>query len=87
MTTSSSARVNWRRKPRGKRRRNGPCPRPLPAVIAKAHSFLNGPEAIPRRLGTHDVRNGLLLRADFHRLFDAGLVSVNRGLGPWDEKP
>ena len=26
--------------------------------------------------GTHDVRNGLLLRADFHRLFDAGLVSV-----------
>ena len=26
--------------------------------------------------GSHDVRNGLLLRADFHRLFDAGLVSV-----------
>lgn len=26
--------------------------------------------------GTHDVRNGLLLRADFHRLYDAGLVSV-----------
>jgi putative restriction endonuclease len=26
--------------------------------------------------GAHDVRNGLLLRADFHRLFDAGLVSV-----------
>jgi putative restriction endonuclease len=26
--------------------------------------------------GTHDVRNGLLLRADFHRLFDVGLVSV-----------
>ena len=26
--------------------------------------------------GGHDVRNGLLLRADFHRLFDAGLVSV-----------
>ncbi len=25
---------------------------------------------------THDIRNGLLLRADFHRLFDAGLVSV-----------
>ena len=24
----------------------------------------------------HDVRNGLLLRADFHRLFDMGLVSV-----------
>lgn len=26
--------------------------------------------------GTHDVRNGLLLRADFHRLYDAGLVAV-----------
>ena len=26
--------------------------------------------------GTHDVRNGLLLRADFHKLFDTGLVSV-----------
>lgn len=26
--------------------------------------------------GSHDVRNGLLLRADFHRLFDVGLVSV-----------
>lgn len=26
--------------------------------------------------GTHDIRNGLLLRADFHKLFDAGLVSV-----------
>jgi putative restriction endonuclease len=26
--------------------------------------------------GDHDVRNGLLLRADFHRLFDMGLVSV-----------
>lgn len=26
--------------------------------------------------GTHDVQNGLLLRADFHKLFDAGLVSV-----------
>ncbi|HET6546380.1 MAG TPA: HNH endonuclease [Rhodanobacteraceae bacterium] len=26
--------------------------------------------------GVHDVRNGLLLRADFHRLFDAGLLSV-----------
>lgn len=25
----------------------------------------------------HDVRNGLLLRADFHRLFDVGLVSVS----------
>lgn len=26
--------------------------------------------------GGHDVRNGLLLRADFHRLYDDGLVSV-----------
>ncbi|MCK9367040.1 MAG: HNH endonuclease [Metallibacterium scheffleri] len=25
---------------------------------------------------SHDIRNGLLLRADFHRLFDAGLVSI-----------
>ncbi|ACU54242.1 restriction endonuclease-like protein [Acidimicrobium ferrooxidans DSM 10331] len=25
----------------------------------------------------HDVRNGLLLRADFHRLFDAGLIGVD----------
>lgn len=25
---------------------------------------------------SHDVRNGLLLRADFHKLFDVGLVSV-----------
>ncbi|HEX7130847.1 MAG TPA: HNH endonuclease [Rhodanobacteraceae bacterium] len=30
--------------------------------------------------GTHDVRNGLLLRADFHRLFDVGLVSVTEDL-------
>ena len=30
--------------------------------------------------GSHDVRNGLLLRADFHRLFDAGLVTVNQDL-------
>jgi len=30
--------------------------------------------------GWHDVRNGLLLRADFHRLFDAGLVSVTPDL-------
>lgn len=30
--------------------------------------------------GTHDVRNGLLLRADFHKLFDAGLVSVTPDL-------
>lgn len=28
------------------------------------------------KIGTHDVQNGLLLRADFHKLFDAGLVSV-----------
>jgi putative restriction endonuclease len=26
--------------------------------------------------GTHDLRNGLLLRADFHKLFDRGLVTV-----------
>jgi len=26
---------------------------------------------------THDVRNGLLLRADIHRLFDQGYVTVN----------
>jgi putative restriction endonuclease len=30
--------------------------------------------------GTHDIRNGLLLRADFHRLFDVGLVSVTPDL-------
>lgn len=30
--------------------------------------------------GTHDIRNGMLLRADFHRLFDAGLVSVKPDL-------
>jgi len=30
--------------------------------------------------GVHDVRNGILLRADFHRLFDAGLVSVTPDL-------
>lgn len=30
--------------------------------------------------GGHEVRNGLLLRADFHRLFDAGLVSVTPDL-------
>lgn len=29
------------------------------------------------KMGTHDVRNGLLLRADFHRLFDVGLVTVS----------
>src|SRR3546814_20197591 len=26
--------------------------------------------------GTHQVSNGLLLRSDFHKLFDAGLVTV-----------
>ena len=30
--------------------------------------------------GSHNVRNGLLLRADFHRLFDVGLVSVTPDL-------
>jgi putative restriction endonuclease len=30
--------------------------------------------------GKHEVRNGLLLRADFHRLFDVGLVSVTPDL-------
>ena len=29
---------------------------------------------------THDVRNGLLLRADFHKLFDVGLVGVTPDL-------
>ncbi|MHB8191127.1 MAG: HNH endonuclease [Ferrimicrobium sp.] len=29
---------------------------------------------------THDVRNGMLLRADFHRLYDLGLVSVTPDL-------
>jgi putative restriction endonuclease len=30
--------------------------------------------------GGHDIRNGILLRADFHRLFDAGFVSVTPDL-------
>lgn len=30
--------------------------------------------------GSHAVRNGLLLRADFHRLFDVGLVSITQDL-------
>ncbi|MDM8000923.1 MAG: HNH endonuclease [Dehalococcoidia bacterium] len=30
--------------------------------------------------GTHEVSNGLLLRADFHRLFDVGLVGVTPDL-------
>lgn len=29
------------------------------------------------REGPHDVRNGLLVRADFHRLFDTGYVTVD----------
>lgn len=30
--------------------------------------------------GTHDVQNGILLRADFHRLFDVGLVGITPDL-------
>jgi putative restriction endonuclease len=30
--------------------------------------------------GPHDVRNGLLLRADLHRLFDKGYVTVSTDL-------
>ena len=30
--------------------------------------------------GSHEIQNGLLLRADFHRLFDVGLVSVTQDL-------
>lgn len=30
--------------------------------------------------GTHDVRNGLLLRRDIHSLFDAGYVTVTPDL-------
>lgn len=30
--------------------------------------------------GVHQVSNGLLLRSDFHKLFDAGLVTVDPGL-------
>ena len=30
--------------------------------------------------GTHQVSNGLLLRSDFHKLFDAGLVTVDPSL-------
>lgn len=30
--------------------------------------------------GEHNIRNGILLRADFHRLFDVGLVSVTPDL-------
>jgi putative restriction endonuclease len=32
------------------------------------------------RVQSHDVSNGLLLRADFHRLFDAGLIGVSTEL-------
>ena len=41
------------------------------AVLETAHIVPYGKQ------GTHEVRNGLLLRADFHRLFDVGLVSVS----------
>jgi putative restriction endonuclease len=44
------------------------------AVLEAAHIVPYSTE------GSHDVRNGLLLRADFHRLFDAGLVSVTPDL-------
>jgi putative restriction endonuclease len=30
--------------------------------------------------GPHDVRNGLLLRADFHRLFDLGYMTVTKAM-------
>jgi len=30
--------------------------------------------------GTHEIQNGLLLRADFHRLFDVGLIAVTPDL-------
>lgn len=30
--------------------------------------------------GPHDVRNGLLLRSDFHKLFDAGLITIEPNL-------
>ena len=30
--------------------------------------------------GSHDVTNGLLLRSDFHKLFDTGLVSITQDL-------
>jgi putative restriction endonuclease len=39
-------------------------------VLEAAHIRPYGAE------GTHDVVNGLLLRADIHRLFDAGYVTV-----------
>jgi putative restriction endonuclease len=43
--------------------------RALPALdAAHIRSFSERPE--------HDVRNGLLLRSDVHRLFDAGYVTV-----------
>ncbi len=43
-------------------------------ALEAAHIVPNSEE------GSHDVRNGLLLRADFHRLFDVGLVSVTQDL-------
>jgi putative restriction endonuclease len=42
----------------------------LPALEA-AHIRPYGAE------GPHEVRNGLLLRADFHRLFDQGYLTVS----------
>ena len=33
--------------------------------------------------GPHEVRNGLLLRADLHRLFDKGYVTVSPTCGLW----
>lgn len=30
--------------------------------------------------GPHEIRNGLLLRADLHRLFDKGYITITRGL-------
>ncbi len=44
------------------------------AVLEAAHIVPYGKQ------GTHEVRNGLLLRADFHRLYDVGLVSVSPDL-------
>jgi putative restriction endonuclease len=32
-----------------------------------------------REDGPHDPRNGILLRADFHRLFDQGYITVTPG--------
>ena len=50
-----------------------PAKHPLP-VLEAAHIR---PYA---QAGTHDVRNGLLLRSDLHRLFDIGYVTVTPDL-------